>query len=175
MKKYALIILVLWMLISLIGCSTKILEEEYKGFETEIQPTMQDEAPGTEKNLEKSLVLQVEEYIKENKVSYSWKDVQYDMANKLNEKFVVAGEAELSDYYNYGFRGKEKDYFAVRITPYDGDYTNAWYLYLHRESFEKLFDSLKEGNRTVIATCEIPRYIYKDGQGNMAFVNQAQW
>lgn len=136
---------------------------------------MKDEALGTEKNLEKSLVLQVEEYIKENKVSYSWKDVQYDMANKLNEKFVVAGEAELSDYYNYGFRGKEKDYFAVRITPYDGDYTNTWYLYLHRESFEKLFSSLKEGNRTVIATCEIPRYIYKEGQGNMAFVNQAQW
>lgn len=175
MKKYASMILGLCMLISLIGCSSKMVEEEYTALETEIQPTIKDEEPDTETILGVSLELQVEEYIKENKVSYSWKDVQYDMVNKLNQKFVVAGEAELSGYYNYGFRGIEKDYFAVRITPYDGEYSNTWYVYLHRESFEKLFDSLKKSNQTIIATCEIPTYIYKEGQGNMAFVNQAQW
>lgn len=124
---------------------------------------------------EEKFEIKVKEYMKENKVSLSWKDIQYDMPNNLDKKFMVAGIAELSDYYNYGFRGREDDYFSISVTPYDGKYTNRWYLYLNRESFQELFNSLKEGERVIIATCEIPEFVYKEGQGNMAFVSQARW
>lgn len=269
MKKILFFILVLYISLSLIGCTSKMTEEEYKDFEAEIQSTMKDVISYIETNLAaseekihryemanylepinedlektiedaenkipnskkrvfesnyskvginvtklrsylttnekqdiedilaewktiinydeeqddmagkvsepKTFETQVKEYMDENGLSFSWKDIQYDMPNKLDKEFVVAGKAELSDYYNYGFRDTEKDYFVVRITPYDGEYRNTWYLYLHRESFEKLFNSLKEGERAIIATCEIPDYIYKEGQGNMAFVNQIRW
>ena len=126
-------------------------------------------------SVKKSFETSIEEYMTENNIVLSWKDIQYDMSNNLDKEFIVAGTAELSDYYNYGFKGREGDYFCVSITPYDGKYSNRWHLYFHRESFEKLFNSLKEGNRRIITTCEIPDFIYKEGQGNMAFVNQAQW
>lgn len=117
----------------------------------------------------------VEEYRKEFNLDITWKDIQYDMYNNLSKEFLVAGTAELSDYYNYGFREREKNYFCVSIIPYDGDYTNRWHLYFNREDFKELFDSLKEEKRVIITTCEIPDYIYKEGQGNMAFVNQVRW
>lgn len=118
----------------------------------------------------------IEEYMKKNNIQLTAKDVQFDMVNNLEKQFVVAGTAELDDYYNYGFDDSiEKDYFVVNVTPVDGTFSDRWYLYLHRESFQKLFNELKQSNVSIIATCEIPKYRYKNGQGNMARVKSVSW
>lgn len=118
---------------------------------------------------------QVKKIMEEDNVSYTWKDIQYDMPNKLDEEFIVAGVAKLSDYYNYGFRDIEKSHFAVRITPFDGDYLNTWTLYFERDGFEQLFNNLKNKDTLIIVNCKIPKYMYKDGQGNMAIAAMARW
>lgn len=150
----------------------KILDnwKELTSYDEELDNTWLDKL-----SIEEKFEIRIKEYMKESKVSLYWKDIQYDMPNNLDKEFVVAGIAELSDYYNYGFRGREDDYFCISVTPYDGKYTNRWHLYLHRESFKELFNSLKGEERVIIATCEIPDFVYKEGQGNMAFVNQVRW
>lgn len=166
MKKVSFFILVFIILIVVIGCANSKIEDEVADTESVLE-----EGETEQRTFEDDVM----EYEKEFKVRLSWKDVQYDMPNNLNKEFLVAGVAELSDYYNYGFRGIEEDYFCVNVIPYDGKFSNRWHLYFHRESFKELFDSLKEGERLIIATCEIPDFIYKEGQGNMACVNRARW
>jgi hypothetical protein len=102
------------------------------------------------------------------------KDVQYDMENNLDKEFVLAGTASLDDYYNYGFDSNiESSYFCARVIPDDG--SDNWYVYLHRKSFEKLFEALKSGDVHVTTTSKIPSYRFEKGQGNMAQVQQVNW
>lgn len=136
---------------------------DLEGKSSEIQASTDDYSP-------------VEEYMKENNITLSSTDVQFDMANNLNNNFVVAGVAELDDYYNYGFDNDiEKDYFCARVTPEDGTYSDGWYLYFHRESFNGLYEKLKNGSVSVITTATIPKSRYEDNQGLMAQVVQAKY
>ncbi len=117
-----------------------------------------------------------QKYMEENNIKLTAKDVQYDMANNLNKEFAISGNAELDDYYNYGFDDDmEDDYFVASVRPEGGSYSEEWYLYFHRESFKELFTKLKKVKVNIIATAEIPDYRFKKGQGNMAIVKQASW
>lgn len=88
----------------------------------------------------------------------------------------MEGTATLSTYYNYGFSNIEEKYFVVKLRPTGGSYNDEWYLYLHRQSFEQLFDKLMNNNSVyMITTVRIPSSIYKEGQGNMAEVRSARW
>jgi hypothetical protein len=112
------------------------------------------------------------EFMDEAGVTLTAKDVQFDMVNNLDEEFALVGVAELSDYYNYGFTN-EKAYFVARVTPDNGSYSDSWYLYFNRVSFDALYNTLKKGEQRIRAIAVIPESAYKSGQGNMAVVKWA--
>lgn len=116
----------------------------------------------------------VKKYMTDNNITLTARDVQYDMANSLDKNFVIAGEAELSTYFNYGF-DDDKNYFSVRITPDGGKFSDYWNLYFDRTNGKQLFDDLKNGNVYIIATGKIPSSMYEDSQDNLALGVQAQW
>lgn len=113
-------------------------------------------------------------FMKDNNISLTAKDVQYDMSNNLDKEFVISGNAELNDYYNYGFDSSiEDDYFNVRLTPDDG--SDSWSLYFERDAYSELFEDLKQNDVSIIVSANIPSWIYEKNQGNMAFVSKAKW
>lgn len=109
-------------------------------------------------------------YVDENKVKLDNKDVQYDMANNVDKMFSLVGYAELDDYYNYGFDDDiESSYFCLAVTPTGGSYSDRWYIYCHRDSFEKLFTKAKENKKVYVQmVCQIPSYRYEKNQQCMA-------
>lgn len=117
----------------------------------------------------------LQKYMDERNIKLTAKDVQYNMENNVDKCFVIEGIGEIDDYYNYGFDDMEKDYFCVRVEPTGGKYSDEWYLYFHRESFEKLFNQLKQDKKNIMATCKIPEYRFEISQGNMAIVEEASW
>ena len=118
----------------------------------------------------------LESYMKENNISLTATEVQYNITNNLDKEFAMEGTATLSTYYNYGFSNIEEKDFVVKLRPTGGSYNDEWYLYLHRQSFEQLFDKLMNNNSVyMITTVRIPSSIYKEGQGNMAEVRSARW
>lgn len=119
---------------------------------------------------------EVESFKDEHNIDLTAEDVQYNMKNNLDEEFVIAGTAELSNYYNYGFDSSiEEEYFAVEIRPDGASYSDRWYLYFHRESFEDLYYDLREGEVHIIAKAIIPEWRFQDNQGNMAQVERVEW
>lgn len=117
---------------------------------------------------------QIEDYKKDENLQLDWEEVQYNIPNNLDKEFIVAGDAKLSTYYNYGFKN-DSFYFSVEVTPKGGNFSDSWHLYFNRESFDELFQKLRNGQTFIVATCDIPKPLYKKGQGNMARVNKAQW
>ncbi|WP_025912093.1 hypothetical protein [Priestia flexa] len=108
-------------------------------------------------------------------VKLTWKDVQYDMENNLQELFYISGEAKLSSYYNYAFTDKKK-YFSVEIKPYDGDTSNSWYIYIDREKESKLYNKMmNEGTIPLEIIAGIPEKAYQKSQGNMALGTIVQY
>ncbi|MEG0836236.1 MAG: hypothetical protein RR413_12425 [Christensenellaceae bacterium] len=103
-------------------------------------------------------------------VELTAKDVQYDMGNNVNQYFTLNGYAELDDYYNYGFDSSiEQDYFCLNVTPTGGGYTDQWYIYCHRNSFQKVLDKAKDqGGIYVDMICMIPSFRFEKNQQNMA-------
>jgi len=116
------------------------------------------------------------QYISENDVVLDNYDVQYNMANNLDNSFVLVGYAELDDYYNYGFRNLESKYFCLEITPIDGGYSNCWNIYVHRKEGETLYYYILDKGETYVETvCYIPKDRYKKNQGCLAMLEHASW
>lgn len=116
----------------------------------------------------------IEDFQKDNNLSLTAKDIQYDLVNNLDKNFLIVGKAELDDYFNYGFKNEE-DYFSVRVTPDGENYSASWSLYFHRESFGELYQVLKDGDVNLMAVAKIPKWSYDDNQGNMAQVTRVNW
>ena len=112
------------------------------------------------------------QYISENNVTLDNYDVQYNMSNNLDKEFSLVGYAELDDYYNYGFDDElESTYFCLQVTPEDGKYSNAWYIYCHRSSCQTLLDKTQAaGKKYVKMICYIPKGRFEKGQNNMAML-----
>lgn len=110
------------------------------------------------------------EFMRKHGAEITGKDVQYDLVNNLDKSFYLEGTIELCDYYNYGYTN-EKSNFCGLFTPLDGGYSDSWYLYLNRETFEPVYKALMNGigsDLRIIA--KVPSGVYKKGQGNMALV-----
>ncbi|OMD44285.1 hypothetical protein [Paenibacillus odorifer] len=116
----------------------------------------------------------VDTYKQKSNIDLEAKDVQFDMANLLDEPFVIAGVAALSDYYNYGFTD-EKMLFSVKLTPFDGKSSGAWYLYFDRNNDAALFKRLKTGEAVIVTAASVPKSIYDSNQGNMAIASTPVW
>jgi len=110
------------------------------------------------------------QYISDNSITLDNYDVQYNMANNLDKEFSLVGYAELDDYYNYGFDDKlESSYFCLQVTPENGKYSDAWYIYCYRNSYQNLFDKTQAaGKKYVKMICCIPKGRFEEGQNNMA-------
>lgn len=101
-------------------------------------------------------------------------EVQYNMPNNLDKVFYLEGQLEICDYYNYGFTN-ETEYFCGRLTPTDGGYTNSWYLYFHRKSFDNVYNVLMNNPISDIKiAAKVSSGSFKSGQGNMAVVERTQ-
>ncbi len=112
-----------------------------------------------------------EKFMDEYNISLTGKEVQFNLANNLNKEFFLNGNVELCDYYNYGYTN-EKAYFCGQLTPVDGGYSDSWYLYFHRDSFDNVYEALLEGNLDMRISAKIPSKVYERGQGNMAIVQR---
>lgn len=114
-------------------------------------------------------------FMEKNQIKLTAKDVQYDMSNNLDQKFVIKGTIELDDYYNYAFSKFEKVAFSTYIIPENGKYSDGWYIYFDREVYSNLFDLLKEREVSIMIGAYIPTLNYSDNQGKMAIAHVADW
>jgi hypothetical protein len=121
-----------------------------------------------------------EQFLVDNNITLTNYDVQYDIANSAGEYFYFEdfGVAELDDYYNYGYRGTESEFFVMTITPGAkigsddyavGSYMDHWYIYADREQFANLFDRMKsfKGDGEEISgyfVCQIDPDHYDSGE-----------
>lgn len=104
------------------------------------------------------------------------KEVQFDMANKVNELFGLEGTAELCDYYNYGYDDSIKSrYFCMEVNPDGGSYSDRWYIYGNRSSASKLYDDLLKGSVNIKLIAMIEGSYYEIHQQNMATLYDATW
>lgn len=117
------------------------------------------------------IISEDDKFMEEYNISLLGKEVQYNLANNLNKEFYLKGNLELCDYYNYGYTN-EKAYFCGQLTPVDGGYSDSWYLYFHRDSFDNVYQALLEGNLNMQISAKIPSKAYEQGQGNMAIVQR---
>lgn len=152
--------------------SSKVTDEELENIILE-SLLMQEEVKS--KSIEK-FAKENNVYVLSKDVYLTAKDVQYDMVKYLDKNFFITGTAELDDYYNYGFNhSMERDYFVAYVIPDGESYSDGWYLYFHRESFNELFQKLKKGKVDIMATSVIPKFRYERGQNNMAVVQSVSW
>lgn len=109
-------------------------------------------------------------YLSENNILLDNSDVQYNMSNNVDKVFSLVGYAELDDYYNYGFDDDiESSYFCLAVTPSGGSYSDMWYIYCDRDSFQKLFDKVQDSEKIYVQmVCKIPSYRYEKNQQCMA-------
>jgi hypothetical protein len=115
------------------------------------------------------------EIMKEQGVSLTAKEVQYDMVNNLDKEFGLSGNAEMCDYYNWGYDDSIKDrYFCVEVTP-SGGYSERWYIYFSRENATELYQDLLQGSVQIFLTAKIQSNLYDKNQGNMATGLYAEW
>lgn len=112
-----------------------------------------------------------EKFMEDYNISLTGKEVQFNLANNLNKEFYLSGNVKMCDYYNYGYTN-EKAYFCGQLTLVDGGYSDSWYLYFHRDSFDNVYQALLEGNLNMQVSAKIPSKVYERGQGNMAIVQR---
>lgn len=118
----------------------------------------------------------LDEIMKEKGVTLTAREVQYDMANKVGQDFGLSGEAELCDYYNWGYDDSIKSkYFCMEVTP-DGGYAERWYIYFDRENASKLYNDLISGKTVMVfIIARIDPSRYEENQGNMATGRFGSW
>lgn len=86
-------------------------------------------------------------YIAKNPEILDCIDVQYQMYKNVGKTFVLAGEAEISDYYNYNYDDDiNEKYASVTI----GTYPYSWKLYFERDKYKEFLSKLEEGPMEVI-------------------------
>lgn len=86
-------------------------------------------------------------YIAKNPEILDCIDVQYQMYENVGKTFVLAGEAEISDYYNYNYDDDiNEKYASVTI----GTYPYSWNLYFERDKYKEFLSKLEEGPMEVI-------------------------
>lgn len=86
-------------------------------------------------------------YIAKNPEILDCIDVQYQMYENVGKTFVLAGEAEISDYYNYNYDDDiNEQYASVTI----GTYPYSWNLYFERDKYKEFLSKLEEGPMEVI-------------------------
>lgn len=145
--------------------SAKNLDEDF------IQKMATNGAIAEKESEQKQADKEKKDFITKTSISVTSDEVQYNMPNNLDKEFYLEGTVELDDYYNYGFT-YEEDYFCGKLTPFDGGYSDSWYLYFDRDSFDSLYTLLLEGSRDLRIAAEIPEYMYEKGQGRMAYVKR---
>lgn len=106
-------------------------------------------------------------FMTKNNIELNYMDVEYNIENNLDNSFAIEGKADLSDYFNYNFSDKEKEYFNVSLKT-NNKASNYWHLYFDREQFKDLFDTLKGGSKNIMVKAIMPSNLYEDGMNNMA-------
>lgn len=163
MKLNRLIIVILFFVFILSACGKESNEGE----------SVNTEQESTSDNIKSNEEHSSDEFLKATGVTLTGKEVQFDLANNLDKEFYLDGQVELCDYYNYGYTNEAK-FFCAQLTPTDGKYSDSWYLYFHRDSFDKEYQNLLNGNANMKVIAQIPSKSYKLGQGNMAVVKKSQ-
>lgn len=150
-------------IVSKVGYQTMIKEDDYVYQKGDLYTSTTTSAPLSTSD-------EFDTYLEENGITLDNSDVQYNMANNVDKMFALVGYAELDDYYNYGFDDDiESTYFCLSVTPLGGSYSDQWYIYCHRDSFQKLFDKAQDNGQIYVQmVCEIPSYRFEKNQQCMA-------
>jgi hypothetical protein len=116
------------------------------------------------------------ELMNKNNANLNAKEVQYNMKNSVGKNFGLEGTAELCDYYNWGYDDSiESEYFCMEVTPNGGTYSDHWYIYSHRDSFDKLYRDLLAGQVDIQMIGRIDTKYFEEHQENQATLVSAQW
>ena len=162
MKKIFGLALVVCLVLGLVGCS------DVDNRSIDVPP------PSPTETLSNELIFDI---LKEKyDVEYLGKDIEYNIPNMLDKEFAVAGNAILSDHYNYGFEDAEEKYYCIKVEPLYNTSKEDWYVYLNREYFNEFYDELIiVGEKYAVFICSIPSIYYTKGQSQMAFGHNIAW
>jgi len=117
-----------------------------------------------------------ETYVEDNEIELAALDVKFDMRNSIDKLFTVEGKAELSTYFNYGWRDAETTHFSVRVRPTSGSFSDSWTIYFSREKYNDFFDELKTNRELYVRMiCKIPRSRYSERQDELAEGEFVEW
>lgn len=158
MKKIFYLVIVICLFFNLVSCSN-----------------VDNEKLSQIENIDSKTLIDI---IKEKyEVEYTGNDIEYNIPNMKDKRFVIIGTSTLSDYYNYGFSNTEEKLFCVKVKPTLDTSKEDWYIYLDREYWDDYYQTLvKEGSiEKTVLICEVPSLYYQDGQGQMAYGNGAYW
>jgi hypothetical protein len=108
-----------------------------------------------------------EDFLEKTPVDLDVKDVEGDEVSHQDELFMIEGNAQLDDYYNYGFDDEEK-YFSVSVIPFNTE-VSGWNVYFQRDKYQEFYDDLKDNPDMVVKIAAIiPHNLYEVGQKNVA-------
>ncbi|MEM4995023.1 hypothetical protein WKH56_20875 [Priestia sp. SB1] len=108
-----------------------------------------------------------EDFLKETPVDLDVSDVEDNESANIDKLFKIEGNAQLDDYYNYGFYDEDK-YFSVSVIPFDTK-VSGWNVYFERDKYQDFYNDLKDNPDMVVKIVGIiPHNIYEDGQKNVA-------
>ncbi|MFA1510088.1 hypothetical protein ACDN41_12730 [Priestia aryabhattai] len=108
-----------------------------------------------------------EEFLDKTPVDLDVKDVEDNEASNQDKLFKIEGNAQLDDYYNYGFDDEDK-YFSVSVIPFNTE-IDGWNVYFQRDKYQEFYQDLKDNPDMVVKIIGIiPHNLYEDGQSNVA-------
>ncbi|MBM7585334.1 hypothetical protein JOC86_001876 [Bacillus pakistanensis] len=97
-------------------------------------------------------------------------DIPYRVEEEfVGERFALKGKAQLSRYYNYGYKDLEATHFVIKVVK---EGSLHWYLYVSRQEFPELFQELKKGPVDIYADASIPADYFEVGQGHLAMAEE---
>ena len=94
------------------------------------------------------------------------KTVQSDKYQYRGKLFIITGTAQLANYYNWDYSGRQYQYFCISITPTGGTISDMWYVYASRDEFEELHKQLENGAQQISLVAKT--YSYNTSVDNMA-------
>ncbi|TMU83444.1 hypothetical protein FGG79_19745 [Bacillus sp. BHET2] len=162
MKRLFIIIVILL----LSGCSAASQKEEAS--QVPENPTTQ------QKKIEEDHLLKEDytftKFMEDHDVSLKGDEIPY----KVEEEFVgkpiaLEGSAQLSRYYNYGFKDLEGSHFVIKISKKD---ELDWSVYLPREKYPDLLKALKKGPVDIYTVASIPEEYFEPGQNHMGMAEE---
>lgn len=150
----------------LVACSPKV-DQEVVSQPQEDQKENKEENVGGETPHEKEYTFH--EFMEERALDLVGEDIPYYTEEEfIGKRFALQGKAQLTRYYNYGYKDLEATHYVMKVV-HEGP---SWYVYVPREDFSELFQELKKDEVDVYLEATIPAEYFEVGQNRMAMAEE---